>query len=242
MSVDIGQAIEQGGKRTLARNGLYFVVIVWVLGIVNGLVGNTMARNAFQQMPGGMGPGMGPGAGAVGPGLGLSPITAGVLSIVVGLVLAVVGAAALRTFVTEETETIPGEHFTHNLVWMLVNLIVGGIVFGIAVAIGLVLLVIPGLFLLVSLFFWNLYVVVEDQNFIEGFQNSWALTSGNRIMLFVLGVVVVIIGGVVGLIFGAPRFLLPGIIGLAVAQLGSAFGTVFGIATAARTYKQLTAE
>jgi len=244
MSLNIGQAIEEGGKRTIARNGLYFVGIIWVLGILNGLVGNTIARNMFEQFPGGMGPGMGgmgPGAGtAMGPGLGLPSGVAWVLSIVVGLALAIVGAAALRTFVTGERETLPSEHFTRNLVWMLLNLIIGGIVFGIAVAIGLVLLVIPGLFLLVSLFFWNVYVVVEDQNFIEGFQNSWALTGGNRIMLFVLGVVVVIIAGVVGAIFGVPRAFLPGFLGLAIAQLGSAFGSVFTIATAARTYEQLT--
>ena len=157
MSVDIGQAVQEGGKRTLARNGLYFVVIVWVLNVLNGLFGNTIARGVMNQVPSGMGPGGGLGSPVMGPTLGLSPAVAGVLSLLVGLVTAVVGAAALRTFVTDETETIPTEHFTHNLVWMLVNLVVGGIVFAIVVGVGLVLLVIPGLFLLVSLFFWNLY-------------------------------------------------------------------------------------
>ena len=241
MSVDIGQAIEEGGRRTIARNGLYFVVIWWVLGVLNGLFGNTVARNVYDQFAGAMGPG-GPPAGTppMGPTLGLSAGVAGILSLLVALVVVVVGAAAVRTFVTEETETIPGEHFTHNLGWMLVNLIVGGIVFAVVVGIGFVFLIIPGLFLLVSLFFWNVYVVVEDENFVDAFQDSWALTSGNRIMLFVLGVVVVIVVAVVGGIFGVANAALPGIVGLAIAQIGSAFTSVFAVAAAARTYLQLT--
>lgn len=240
MSIDIGQAIEEGGRRTVAQNGLYLVVITWVLGVLNGLFGNTVARGMFQQFQGAMGPGMGPGA-MMGPSLGLSPGLAGVLSLLVTLATLVVAAAAIRTFVTDDTETLPGKRFTRNLGWMLVNLVVGGIVFGIAVGIGFVLLVIPGLFLLVSLFFWSFYVVVDDENFVEGFSNSWGITKGNRIMLFVLGVLVAIISIVVSWVFGIPQLVgLTGWIGLVVAQLGSAIASVFALATAARTFLQLT--
>lgn len=237
MSVNIGQVIQEGGKRTVAKNGLYFVAIIWILSVINGLLGNTVARNLMGQFPGEMGPGGPPG---MGPSLGLSPGIAIGLSLVISLILVIVGAAAIRTFVSAETNTIPTENFTRNLLWMLINLIIGGIVFGIIVGIGFVLLVIPGIFLLVSLFFWNLYVVVEDQNFIEGLQNSWALTKGNRIMLFFLGVIVIIITAVLSGIFGVPQVFVGGFVGLAIAQLGSALGTVFTVATAARTYNQLT--
>ena len=245
MSVDIGQAVEEGAKRTVARNGLILVAVAWVLGVLNTLFGNTITRGMMEQIP--TGPGAGPGAGpfgqpTVGPGLGLSPGVAGLLSLVVALLLVVLTAGAVRTFVTEDTETLPGERFTHNLGWMLLNLVVGGIVFGIVVGIGFVLLIIPGLFLLVSLFFWNVFVIVEDENFVEGFSNSWALTKGNRIMLFVLGVVVVIVSAIVGVVFGIPGAFLPGIVSVAVSQIGSAFTTVFGTATLARTYVQLTSE
>lgn len=240
MSVDIGQAIQEGGKRTLARNGLILVAIFWVLSVLNGLFGNTIARNAMGQLPGGMVPVDVAGPPVMGPTLGIPSGVAGLLSLLVGLISAVVGAAALRTFVTAETESLPSEHFTRNLVWMLINLIVGGIVFGIVVGIGFVLLVIPGLFLLVSLFFWNVYVIVEDENFIDGFQDSWQLTKGNRLVLFLLGVIVVIIAAVIGAIFGIPRPFVGGFVGLAIAQIGGAFGTVFTIAVAARTYRQLS--
>lgn len=239
MSVDIGRAIQEGGRRTLARNGLYFVAIVWVLGVLNGLFSASMARSAMQGVPGR--PPMGP--APMGPSLGLSPAAAGLLSLLVSLAGLVVVAGAMRTFVTQDTETIPGERFTRNLGWMLVNLVIGGIAFGIVVGIGFVLLVVPGLFLLVSLFFWGFYVVVEDQNFVEGFRNSWALTRGNRLVLFALGVLVAVIGLVVSWTFGIVQFVGPGgWVGLLVTQIGSAFASVFGLATAARTYRQLTEE
>jgi len=245
MSVDIGQAIEEGARRTLAQNGLYLVAITWVLGVLNALFGNTVARGMYQEFQGSMGPGVGPGgfgpAAPMGPSLGLSGGVAWLLSLIVSLVGIVVAAAAIRTFLTDDRETLPGDRFTRNLGWMLVNLIVGGIVFGIAVGIGFVLLIIPGLFLLVSLFFWAVYVVEEDQNFWEGFTNSWELTRGNRIMLFVLGVIVVIVSAIIGAIFGVPQAIVPGIVGLAIGQIGSAFGSVFLLATAARAFRQLTA-
>lgn len=242
MSVDIGQAIQEGGQRTVAQNGLYLVVITWVLGVLNALFGNTMARGMFQQFGGRNVPGNMPmGPGAMGPSLGLSPGIAWVLSIIVSLVGLVVVAGGLRTFVTDDTETLPTDRFTRNLGWMLVNLVVGWIVFGIVVGIGFVLLVLPGLFLLVSLFFWEMYVVIEDENFWEGFQRSWGITKGNRIMLFVLGVVVAIIYGIVSWVFGIPQLVgLTGWIGLLIGQIGTAFAGVFALATAARTFLQLT--
>ena len=243
MSVDIGQAIEDGGKRTVARNGLYLVAISWVVGVLGTLFGNTVSRDALQQMPGGPG---GPGGmpfdpGAVGPSLGLSPGVAGLLSFVVSLLGLVVGAAAVRTFVTEDTETLPGSRFTHNLGWLLVNLFVGYIVFAIVVGIGFVFLIVPGFFLLVSLWFWAVPVAVDDENFVAGFSESWSLTSGNRIMLFVLGVVVVIVGFVISVVFGIAAFA-GGWVGLLINQLGSAFATVFVLATTARAYVQLRAD
>ena len=238
MAVDIGQAIEEGGRRTLARNGLLLVVVFWIVGVVNGLLTNTIMQDVFRDVPMDV-PGWPP---AVGPTVGISPAVAGVLALVVGLVSLLVTAAAVRTFVTAETETIPGEYFTRNVVLMVLNLVVGGIVFGIVVFVGFVFLFFPGLFLLVSLFFWNLVVIVEDRNFVDGFKASWEMTKGNRIMLFVLGVVVVIVSAVVGAIFGLVSAFVPAVVGLAITQIGNAVASVFSVATAARTYEQLKAD
>lgn len=230
MTIDIGRLVMDGFERTIARNGLLFAAIFYALSLVSGVLSADLTREL-----GTTGPTMSPA-----PTLGLSPLIAGLLVIVLGIVSAVVTVGAIRTFVTEETETIPTEHFTRNIVLTLVNLLVGGILFGLAVGIGFVFLIVPGLFLLVSLFFWNYYVIVDDENFVEGFQRSWAATSGNRLKLFGLGVVVVVIGLVVNLVSAIPGIVLPGVAAFLVTHLGSTVTQVFGIATGARAFVQLT--
>ena len=158
-------------------------------------------------------------------------------------VLSVVAmAAALRTFVTEETGTIAGEYLTRNLGWMLLNLIVGYVVFVIALWVGFLLLFVPGLFLLVSLYFWFVLVVVEDQNFVEAFQNSWALVKGSRWKLLGLGIIVMVVAWVlIGVPFLLVSVLSPWIFLAVYAVTGAIYG-VFAVATTARAYVQLSAE
>ncbi|PSQ08636.1 hypothetical protein BRC93_14835 [Halobacteriales archaeon QS_5_70_15] len=142
---------------------------------------------------------------------------------------------------TDETETLPREHLTEDLLWPAANLLVGGVVFGIAVAIGFVLLVIPGLFLLVSLLFWEVFVAVEGDNFVEGFRHSWDLTGGRRLRLFALGVAVVLLALVVSVVFAIPGVVLPSVLGFPIEQVGSALVGVFVLATIAETYDRLVA-
>jgi membrane-anchored glycerophosphoryl diester phosphodiesterase (GDPDase) len=126
------------------------------------------------------------------------------------------------------------------MVWPGLNFIVGAVVFAVIIALGLVLFVVPGIFLLVALVFWTVYVAVEDRSFVEGMQESWALTRGHRMRLFLLGFAVAIVGVVVSAVFGAG--VLPGsTLGLVIAQIGSALTTVFSLATLAAAYDQLVA-
>lgn len=249
MSVDIGRVIVEGAKRTVARNGLFFVAIVWVLGLASSLFWNSVfpeiAAVLREMVANLLGPGQGGppiGTPTVGPSLGLPPVVAGLLWIVVSLLSLVVTAAAIRTFVTAETEAIPDGVFTRNLLWMLLNLIVGGFVFAVVLFLGFIALILPFFFLLVSLYFWNVYVIVEDENFVEGFSNSWAVTRGNRIVLFLLGVFVVIVTFVIGAVFGVVGGVLPGIAAEAITQIGSAFVSVFTAAATARAFVQLRGE
>lgn len=237
MSVDIGGLVREGIERTTERNGLLLVGVLFVVGLLNGLFSASITRGMMPMQAGR--PGMlQPGGYA--PSLGLSPVVAGVLSLLLGVVSILVTIGAVRTFVSEETEALPREHFTRNALWTVINLIVGGIVFGIAVGIGFLLLIVPGIFLLVSLFFWNVYVIVEDQNFIEGLQSSWALTGGNRLRLFALGVVVAVVGFAISVVFGIPGIVLPDAVGFVIVQIGSAITGVFTTATLSRTYVHLT--
>ncbi|MFB9809485.1 hypothetical protein ACFFQF_32425 [Haladaptatus pallidirubidus] len=129
------------------------------------------------------------------------------------------------------------------MVWAAINFVIGGIIFGIIVALGFVALIVPGIFLLVTLAFWTVYVAVEDQNFIKAFRSSWGLTRGYRLNLFVLGVTVTLLILLVNLVFGlgnlASGSLVGDIVALVFAQVASAITTVFSTAVLATAYTEL---
>jgi hypothetical protein len=242
MSIEVGDVVRRGYERTVARNGLLLAAILFVVSVLDAMFSAGLERQVMP--PGGVdapAPVSDVVTGAPPISLELPPALAGGLSLLLGLFSVVVTIGAIRTFVTDETETLPREHFTEDLLWTALNLIVGSIVFGIVVAVGFVFLVIPGLFLLVSLFFWEVFVAVEGDNFVEGFRHSWALTGGRRLRVFALGVVVVLVAVVVSIAFGLPGVFLPRTLGFLVEQVGSALLGVFVLATIAETYNRLVA-
>lgn len=148
-------------------------------------------------------------------------LVAGILGI--WLVQMVVRIGVIRWFVQAGAEGLHAGLFTRRLLWTIANLIFGFILFAaVTVGIPLVLifgvatvggtplallailvLIIPVLYLNVALYFYNYDIVVNGSNAIDGLTNSWELTSGNRLLLFVLGAVVVISASVIGAIVGA---------------------------------------
>jgi len=240
MNVDISAVLEGGYEKTVAPTGLQFAGLFFVLSVLNALLAPQPETLPLEDSPvGGVAPAAG--GGPAGPSLGLSPGVAGLLSLLVTVLTVLVTIAAVRTFVAGENEAIPEEYFTRNIAWVAVNVVVGGVAFAIVVGIGFFLLVIPGLFLLVNLFFWQVFVAVEDENFVEGFRQSWQLTKGRRLRLFGLGVVVIFAAFVVSLVFAIPGVFLPGAIALLVEQVGSALVFVLVLAATAEAYNQLTA-
>ena len=57
---------------------------------------------------------------------------------------------------------------------------------GIAVAIGIFLLIVPGIYLAIRLQFYSAYIVEEDCGIIESLQKNWDLTKGQGMPLFLL--------------------------------------------------------
>lgn len=244
MAVDIPTVIKRGYETTLSPNGVVFVGVFYLLALLSGAVTAGTTRQTMP--PGGTSPpgmsGMpfgGAGMRPFAPSLGLSPITAAGVSVVLSIVSVVITIGALRAFVDQPKDGLSEALFTRNVLWAVINMIVGGIVFGIVVAIGFVLLIVPGVFFLVSLFFWNVFVVVEDTSFIEGFRRSWDLTAGNRLWLFGLGIIVGLIGLLISIVFGLPGVFLPDIVGFLLAQFGSAIVSVFVLATVAAAFTAL---
>lgn len=87
-----------------------------------------------------------------------------------------------------------------------------------------------------------MFVVVEDRGFVDAFRGSWRAVEGNRVSLFVLGLLVWVVNtGVAGATL-VPALFLPAPADFLVGQAGSALATVFTLATTARTYVQLVGE
>lgn len=235
MPINITTILKRGFSRSIERNGLMLMGILFVISVFNGVLGLGVDRWVARQ------------GGAAGvqanPLVIVPPLGAGIVSLILGIALLVVSIAAIRVFVSDETDRLPREFFTRNMVWAAVNLFVGTIVFAIIVALGLVALVVPGIFLLVTLVFWTVYVAVEDQNFIEAFRSSWGLTRGYRLNLFMLGVAVAFITLLVNLVFGfgdlASGSFVGDIVALVFAQAASAIATVFATAVLATAYTEL---
>lgn len=232
MSVNIGQALREGITRAFSRNGVLLIVAWTVIGAVSLLAYNSWFEAIYAGLP--------TQPMLIGPSLDIAPLYAGIASLLLYLLSFVFMAGALRTFVTDERRTLPLEYFTRNLGWMLLNLVVGFVLFYIALWIGFILLVVPGIFLLVSLFFWFVLVVVEDQNFFEAFRNSRRMTKGNRWSLVGIGLIVTVVGWILMGIPMAISFALSDWVGLVLLAIAASIYGVISLATTARVYVQLT--
>jgi len=251
MSFQIGEALSEGFDRVTERNGFLFVGLFVAVSVVTSVLAADFFSAVIADLvesgdlnPSDIDTGTNPllGDDPTEQVIGL-PASVALLGAVLGfLAQASVSIAAARTFAGDETEAIPREHFTRKLVWSLVNIVVGGIIFAMAVGIGFVLLFVPGIFLLVTLYFWVFPVVLEDDSFVGGFAESWTLTSGNRLPLFFLGVIVFVLSIVINAVGSAFSAPLPPLAEVAVSAVFSGAVFVFVVATAARAYRQLQRE
>jgi hypothetical protein len=246
MTIDIAGALERGFDRVTSRTGATFVAGFVAIAVAVGLLwetvlGRFVAGDAFFEF-------VPPAAAAE---LREAWANYDVLldlpvpvELLLGLLLAlwlcrlVLRIGAIRWFVGEAARPLAADLFTKRLGWTVLNLIAGTILYGLAVAVGLILLVLPGIFLAVALFFFNYEVVVEGENAVDALVNSYSLTAGNRLQLLLLGVLFVALGLIVSLA-GSPT-LVPGRLAPVVVGAGitAAFG-VYGIAVAADAYRQL---
>ena len=107
------------------------------------------------------------------------------------------------------TDDRPGE-LTDGLLVGTVHGVAAALFLGVAVGVGLLLLVLPGLFLAAALAFTYPYVAVDRENALEAMRRSWSLTSGHRLRVFAVLVAIVLtfltisfVGGAIALALGA---------------------------------------
>ncbi len=155
------------------------------------------------------------------------------------IVAEAVSIVAVRTFATDDPEATTLEGVTGGLGLATLNGFVGGIVvWGLIIA-GSILVLVPGLFAATVFYFLRQEIALEDRNFIEAMAASYRLTEGNRLNVFALGLLVVVVSQldvVASLVIG-PVSPLAGT--LVAAVLGGVLAA-FGAAVVTQAYLQLT--
>lgn len=248
MSLDVTRALREGADRTASRNGAVLVAAVSLVALASTVAGHTLRTAFLSQFGGSVVPTGLLGTLALGSGDGplAVPLPAS-LAAVVWVTALVVGESvrvvALRTFAGPPTDTIPESAARRRLGAATVASLVASLVARLAVAAGLVLLVVPGVVLAAGLLFVRARVAIEDEGVVDALTGSWALTRGDR--LAAVGLVVAVVGASVGLtlVAGGVRLLLSGAspaLGALVAIPVGAVGTVFGVAAVARAFVQLS--
>jgi len=241
MSLDVAAALENGFSRIPTRvAGLLFVAYL-AIGIVSSVAAETLRVAAMDaQQPDAAltptTPGVG-GSGVLALDVGL-PVAA-VLFLVQLVVAQVVGVVAIRTFVSDARRTFP-TGVSRHLPWVVLNAIIASVVVNVFIGLGTLLLVIPGIYLAVGLYFVQFEVIAAEENAIEALRTGWDLTKGERLAIFLLLLVILAIGiasAVPSLVLGfvgAPP-LLTGLVGIVL----GAVANVFTVAIGSRAYVQL---
>ncbi len=270
MSLDIGKAISEGVSRTFSKNGVLLAVGFITIALLTVVLTHTFIVTLsewmlefFQELSPAELEGVDQAQyeemiadleQAVENSHEFAPLAVTVplaASTAIGLIagglllLAVIAEAvsiiAVRVFATDETEPVSRDLVTDNLVLATVNGFIGGIVVWGLILVGMVFLLLPGLFAAVVFYFLRQEIALNDKNFIEAMADSWRVTKGNRFEVFALGLIVVVIsqldalaGGLVGIASGAGGEFAAAIIG--------GFLGVFGAAAVTRGYIDLTEE
>lgn len=233
--LDIGDALEYGFDRLVSRGGATLLAVYVLL----QLASQVGFQSLFRQLVGGrMPPAQ---AGELYPlAVGLSAGVGALVSLVLLLASFVFVVVALRALYAD-LDDVPTPEHTRDLARTVAVIIAVSFVSFVAVGIGFVLFVLPGVFLAVSLAFAQVAVAVEDAGVIEALRRSWSLTGGNRVRLFALGLVVVVASGVVGAVGSALGFVAPTVGGLLSNALSSVV-TFYGFAVLVGAYRQLAGE
>jgi|AntDeeMinimDraft_5_1070356.scaffolds.fasta_scaffold20108_2 uncharacterized membrane protein len=258
MSLRIGTALREGARRTFTRDGLVLAVVFVVIGIVSTISFLTLLANGIDGLLELMRANQGTGdaefaleqiRAVESVADALDPLTLPVSSAVAWLLVALtavlaeaVNIVAVRAFFADSGRALSGSLVRRNLPLATLNGVVGGIIVNIVVAIGLLFLIVPGIFFAIAFLFLRQEIAIEDQNFVDALADSWQLTKGNRLELFalVLGVaiLVAIVTRVPPLLFGT----VSPTASILVSILVGGVTTVFGTAVITRAYAQLHAD
>jgi len=238
-TLDIGETFRYAFDRLATRGGGLLLVAYLLVQMGTQVTVQSLLAALFEGRlpPGGSGPGA---ARALPFALDLPAAVSGGLTLLLVLGGTVISIVAMRAFY-RDIDAVPTAEHTRRLPRTVLVTLVVSLLVSLATMVGFVLLVIPGIFLAVSLVFAVLVVAIEDAGILEALERSWALSSGNRIRLFVLGVILVVVSMLFSAVFTALGLISPLASDLAGAVVSALMG-LFGVAVLVGAYRQLAAE
>ncbi|WP_181691162.1 hypothetical protein [Natronomonas sp. LN261] len=260
MGLDIGQALREGASRTAGRNGLLVAAVFAGIALLTTVLFQSLliaaaesALSTFQS--------------ASPQELGLAPaeyddaitqfetaheqvrsnapfavdLSAGIAA--AGLLVLAIGAeavsiAAVRVFATDEPGTATADLITDNALLATLNGFVGKIVVWGLILVGSLFLLVPGVVLAVLFFFLRQEIAIHDKNFVQGMADSWRVTKGHRVEVFLVGAVLVIVSRFEEVTSAAIGVVSTPAGTVAAAVVGGLLGA-FGTAAATRAYVQI---
>jgi len=225
MALQLGRAIGRGARRSLSISGIVAFVLmicyqVLFVGSFNAVIVNRLPSEVQSSDVG------------VGFALPLSTEVAAavtVLALLLGIGIFLVTARLLARDLSA-LSSLPGELFTRRIGRAFLSTLVVSVVLGVGITVGFAFLLVPGLFLAVTLQFALFAVAVEDTGPIEALRRSWELSSGNRWRLLALVVLFGVIGAIGGAVGSLLAFVSPSVGQLASLVINSALVIVmYGI-------------
>lgn len=234
MTLRLSEAASDGLRRAATRTGAILFGILFVLQLVIGASTNALVEAVA------------PPEATVDVGLAL-PVSGSVAGAILAVAylcsvayLVVVARALARP--VSELSTFPSDLYTRRVGRATVSMFVAGIVTFVAVMIGLVLFVVPGVFLAICFLFFLFAIGVEDRGPIGGLRRSWALSKGNRLRLAAIVLLYAATGAAVGAVGTTLELAGAPAVGDVASALVSAlvFVALYGITASA--YLQLAGE
>ncbi|AEM56218.1 hypothetical protein HISP_03070 [Haloarcula hispanica N601] len=243
MALQIGRAFQDGIDELLSERGAMFAGVFIVYGLLSSVVWASLSQ-AFTELflgrlPSDAQVNQAAMAGGTPLALDLPLAVAGVGALVLLILNEALNIVAIRAFASDDREPIP-DNVGRRLGRTVVVAIAAGILTTIAVGIGLILLIIPGLVFGLLFFFVRQEIALNDSGVIESISNSVSVVIDNLLATFVLAIVLVVLGFVLG---GAVSFLpisLPPMVLATVSTVFSSVVSVFSIAVTTVAYLQAT--
>jgi hypothetical protein len=139
-------------------------------------------------------------------------------TMIMWVVGAIVSVGLIRTALAFVDSHKPNYNLFYPKVQTILYFVASSILYGLAVGVGLILLVIPGIYLALRLQFFSYLIIEKGSGPIEALKQSWRITDGFTWKLFVFGLIVTGIN-----ILGALVFLVGLVWTVPMTQIATAY-------------------